>query len=105
MHDQPRIVFLVPDVIDVVMNAMAVKGQRRITEQQYGVAAELALPCRSRWRRFALRRRLVRRGCIAINNIGFLAHRDFIAAADHMAHGSEYGIAGWSVLCVHGFGL
>src|SRR4030095_14442259 len=76
MNDQAGIAFDRGDVAAVIVNAVSVERQGRVTEKQYVVRNPLALPRGGRRRFLRWRRDVVRLGCLAVDNIVELSKRD-----------------------------
>ena len=93
MHDQPRIALFPGHVIAVVVDAVAVEDQRRITEQQHRVRVDRPLPDRvRRWVRGWRNGRLPAcafGGRPAVNDVVFLDDGRAFGAGNLVAHQHE----------------
>ena len=103
VHDKPGIAFHLRHVTAVVVDAVAVEGQRRVTEQQHIVSRPPALPGRMVRRRDGRRRGIPGVGHVAIDDV--VEFRDaggrFVRAADLVAHLDEHQAAGAAGLLRH----
>src|SRR3954469_5296209 len=90
MHDQSWIAFHAGHIRAVVMNAMAVECQRRVTEQQHRIGSNLALECLAGRSRSRFWHRRVCARMFSIDDVMLLAQRDALCISDLMAHGNEY---------------
>ena len=89
MHDEAGVTLNARDIAAVVVDAVAVEGERRVTEEQHGVGHDLAAEllvarrgCGGRLRRIGRRR-------IAVDDVVFLAQRQALGVAEVVAHADE----------------
>ena len=75
VHHEARIALDLRDVAAVVVNAVAVEGQRRVAEQQHVVGADLAYPLRVVRRALHRRGRIVGARVLAIDDVVFVSQR------------------------------
>nr|ABZ06105.1 hypothetical protein ALOHA_HF4000005I08ctg1g32 [uncultured marine microorganism HF4000_005I08] len=106
MYDQPRIAFFPLHVVPVVVDAVAVEDQRRITEQQHRVRLDPALPLgfpRRFAREFPWGRRLggAPDGRATIDDIVLFLDGDAPRAGHLMAHHHEHQGPAFAVLDGH----
>src|SRR5437588_4208915 len=93
VEDQARIALDLGDVIAIVMDAVAVEGQRGVAKQQHGIA-DMGLAVFSdgrRWRRFRDRRGAA---AVAIDQVLALTDRDAARRRDDLFDGDEATPAG-----------
>ena len=74
MHDQAGVALDLGDITAVVMNPVAIEGQRRVAKQQHVVGPDHARPLRIAWRGQRWRRRIARLRVGTVNDVVFLAH-------------------------------
>ena len=88
VHDQARVALDLGDILAIVVNAVAVEGQRRIAKQQHLVRHDAPRPDRLRRRGHGLRRHIVRRGCAAVDDVVVFGqrHGSLALTANFMAH-------------------
>ena len=102
VHDQARVAFDLGDVLAVVVDSMAVEGERRIAEQQHVVGHYFALPGCVFLSRYGRRRRVAGLGRCAVNNVVLLGQRQAPAVMHLMPDQHEQQIA--SAACLVGDG-
>jgi len=90
MHHQPRIPFRVGAITPVVMDAVPVKGKRRVPKQQHIIRMNDAIPCRLRRSRLRRRYRIARTRKVAIHNVVLLRQRKPAWRTDFMPHDNKH---------------
>ena len=94
VEDQARIALDLGDVVAVVMDAVAVEGQRRITKQQHGIGEVALAMLRRRRRGRRLWRHLRPAGRLAIDDVVALLDRDAARRGDDVIDRDEAQRAG-----------
>ena len=101
VDDQPRIALDLGDVAAVVVDAVAVEGERRVAEQQHRIGRHR--PCgRLVGRRAApagARRARLRQ--VAVDDVVLLGEQQLAVARDLVAHGDEHQGAGLALAPAH----
>jgi hypothetical protein len=101
MHHQTGIALGPGDISAVVMDAVAVEGQRGIAEQQHVVGDDPPRPLGILRRGCRCRRRFARLRQVAVDDVVFLVDREQAVAADLVPHLHEHQGTGAPFLHAH----
>ncbi len=89
MHHQAGIALVLGRELEVVVDAVAVEGERRIAEQQHRVGRHPAVPGRVLGRRFARARGLARLRLVAKHQVLLLLDAGAVRGRHLVADGNE----------------
>ena len=101
MHHQARVALHPGHIAAVVMNAVAVECQRRVTKQQHRVGLDQALKLFVSGRNYRRGHRCIGLGRVAVHNVMFLAHGQALRASVFMANANKHQGAAAAALDRH----